>query len=463
MSSAIDIIREATVGTAFENDLYLVGGVLRDRFLGLPVSDDVDLVTEGDAVALAQLLHERGLSEHHPVEFPRFGTAKIRVAGHDVELVTARAESYDASSRKPEVRRASLTDDAYRRDFTINTLMENLHTGDILDLTGLGHKDLRVGLIRTPLEPKVTFHDDPLRMLRAIRFAARFDFTIDPETWNAVCSESVRLNLMGPEPPVVSAERIRDEFVKTMLTQNATQGLELMKDSGLLKQFFPELLEMVGVTQNSWHCYDVWDHTMLAVRSLPADSRLEVRMGLLLHDVGKPRTKSEDDRGVHFYEHQFVGAEMARIALNRLKFTSDQIRDITELVARHMRLGESRQEWSDAAIKRLIRAIHPYTEDLFTITACDMSAMNPDVPKTDLDALRARMDELNAQANIAAIKSPLDGAEIMDALNVAPGPILKEAKELLVNEVLDGRLVEGDKDAALLAVRKWYRSRANGD
>lgn len=456
MGDALDIIREATTGTAFEGNLYLVGGVLRDRFLGLPVTEDLDLVTEGDAVALAALLYKKGLSEHHPVEYPRFGTAKVRIAGHDVELVTARAESYESTSRKPRVERATLKDDAFRRDFTINTLMENIHTGEVLDLTGMAYSDLGDGVIRTPLGPRITFYDDPLRMLRAVRFAARFGFEIEEETWEAVCAEAHRLNLMGPEPPVVSAERIRDEFVKTMMSPDPARGLELMRESGLLAQFFPELLEMVGVTQNAWHLYDVWEHTMEAVRHLDADATLEVRMGILLHDVGKPRTRSEDERGAHFYEHQFVGAEMTRQALHRLKFTGDQIHDITELVARHMRLGEWRPEWSDSAVKRLIRAAHPYTEELFEISVCDMAAMNPDVPKTDLAALRARMDALNAQANVAEIKSPLDGREIMEALGVGPGPVLREAKEFLVNEVLDGRLREGDKDAASAAVRKWY-------
>lgn len=459
MSTALENIRKATVGTEYENSLYLVGGVLRDRFLGLPVTEDVDLVTELDAVALAELLYAKGISEHRPVEFPRFGTAKVHVAGHDVELVSARAETYDVTSRKPNVQRASLKDDAFRRDFTINTLMENVHTGKVLDLTGRAYEDLRAGIIRTPLAPRVTFFDDPLRMLRAVRFAARFGFEIEDGTWEAVCAESHRLNLMGPEAPVVSAERIRDEFVKTMLSRDPVRGLELMREAGLLRQFFPELLEMVGVTQNAWHLYDVWDHTMLAERNAPSNASLEVRMGVLLHDVGKPRTRSEEDNGVHFYGHQSVGAEMAQVTLNRLKFTGDQIRDITELVARHMRLGEWRPEWSDSAVKRLIRGVHPYTEELFAITACDMAAMNPDVPKTDMAALREKMDALNAQMNVAAIRSPLDGNEIMAALQVGPGPILKEAKEFLVNEVLDGRLGEHDKEAAETAIRTWARMR----
>jgi poly(A) polymerase len=474
MSEALDLIREGTRGTEYEGKLFLVGGVLRDRALGLPMSEDVDLVLEGDAVELAQFLYRAGLSDHHPVLYPRFGTAKLALRGHDVELVAARAESYESHHRKPSVVRAALKDDAYRRDFTINTLMENVHNGEVLDLTGRAWEDLRSGLIRTPLDPHVTFFDDPLRMLRAVRFACRHGFRIEDKTWAAIVEMAGRLNLMGPDTPVVSAERIRDEFVKMILAvgpplespvphdvvigRGAPVGLELMRRSGMLACFLPELCEMVGVTQNAWHLYDVWDHTMVALSRAPADASLEVRLGVLFHDVGKPRTRTEDTKGVHFYEHQFVGAEMTRAALTQLKFTNDRIRDVTTLVQLHMRLGESRPEWSDAAIRRLVRALHPYTEDLFTITRCDMSAMRQDVPHPNLDALRDRMDRLNAEINAAAIQSPLDGREIMEVLGVEPGPLLKTAKERLLNDILDGRLSPYDKERARAALREWYET-----
>jgi poly(A) polymerase len=455
MSDLLEKLRDATRGTEYEGNLYLVGGVLRDRALGLHISDDLDLALEGDAVALAEFLHKKGLSDHHPVTYPRFGTAMVTIQGHLVELVSARLESYDSDSRKPYVSKATIKDDAFRRDFTINTIMENLHTGEVLDLTGKAFSDLKAGTIRTPLEPKVTFYDDPLRMLRAIRFAVRFGFEIEPATWNAILEEASRLNIMGPEPPVVSAERIRDEFTKTIMSPNPARGLELLKEAGLLKQFFPELLDMVGVTQNAWHLYNVWEHTMEAMRSLTTDANLEVRMGVLLHDIGKPATRSEDERGVHFYEHQFVGAEIARKALNRLKFNGEQIRDIVALVELHMRLGEAKPEWSDSAVKRLIRAVDPYTDQLFLISQCDMAAMRQDVPHADLPALRARIDALNEESNVAKINSPLDGLEIMQILGIPPGPQIKEAKEFLTNEILDGRLAEGDKTTAREMLLNW--------
>jgi poly(A) polymerase len=463
MDTALAALRAVTGGTAYEGRLYLVGGALRDRELGLPTGDEVDLVLEGDAVALARWLAARGISEHQPVTYPRFGTAMLTVQGTIVELVSARAESYEPTSRKPHVRRATLRDDVLRRDFTINTLLENLHTGERLDLTGRACSDLHAGVIRTPLEPIVTFHDDPLRMLRAIRFAVRLGFTIDPGTWEAIRADAFRLSLMGPGPPVVSAERIRDEFMKTVLSPDPAHGIELLHEAGLLRHILPELEEMIGVRQNDWHAYDVWQHTLHALRALPADAALDVRLGLLLHDVGKPRTRTEDERGIHFYEHQFVGAEMARTMLHRLKLPNDDIHRVVDLVSLHMRLGEARPEWSEPAIKRLIRDTELLREPLFTIARCDIAAMSPDAPVTDLDALRERIEDVDRRTHAARLVSPLDGRQIMDALGIPGGPLIGRAKDYLLNEVIEGRLPTDDTEAALSALHAWARSQPNDE
>jgi poly(A) polymerase len=454
-------LRDATSGTPYEGKLYLVGGLVRDRALGVPHGNDLDLVLEGDAVALAHFLYKKRVSQHYPVTYPRFGTAMIHVGkqgeeGSAVELVSARAESYQPDSRKPDVRQGTLQEDVFRRDFTLNTLLENLHTGEVLDLTGRAWADLRAGILRTPLEPRVTFFDDPLRMLRAIRFAARFGFTIETATWEAIVAEAERLR-----PPAISAERIREEFVKIAKLPGPKfrHGMELLLESRLLEQFLPEMLPMIGCVQGNWHRYDVWTHTLVALEALPDDASLAVRLALLWHDIGKPATRTEENGSVRFYGHPKVGAEMVRTLMNRLKFSNDEIRDVTTLVEKHMRLGEYRSDWADAPVKRLIRDCGSYLDDLFTLTRCDASAVDiPPGEGADLDALRSRIDALNAVSNIAAIESPLDGNEIMEFLGVERGPHLRDAKDFLLNEIIEGRLAENDKETARKLLRAWWEN-----
>ncbi len=469
-------MRNATAGTPYEGRLYLVGGLLRDRALGSPLANDLDLVLEGDALELAKFLYERGLSQHYPVLYPRFGTAMIHVGERDeigsaVELVSARAESYQIDSRKPEVRRSTIQDDVLRRDFTINTLLENLHTGELLDLTGRSLPDLASGIIRTPLAPRITFFDDPLRMLRAVRFAARFGFSIEAETWASIRAESARLR-----PPTISNERIRDEFVKIAKLPGAKfrRGMELLLESNLLAEFLPEMLPMIGCTQGEWHRYDVWTHTLTALESLPDDAPLEVRLALLWHDIGKPATRTvprgaetadsgQESEGVRFYGHPAVGAEIVRTIMNRLKFSNDEIREVTLLVEKHMRLGDYRHEWTEVPVKRLIRDCGDALAALFVLTLCDRSAVDiPAEQAADLAELRERIDALNALSDIAHIVSPLDGNAIMETLGVGPGPHLKAAKEFLINEIIEGRLPEQDTDTARQILLRWWAERTEG-
>ena len=466
---ALARLRAATEGGALEGKIYLVGGALRDRLLGVSHGADLDLVLEGDAVQLARDLYDAGLSSHFPVLYPRFGTAMIHVrtpqlgdsSGVNVELITARSESYHPDSRKPNVRSGTLREDIYRRDFTINTLAQNLHTNELLDITGLAKQDIASGLIRTPVEPGITFFDDPLRMLRAVRFAARFRFDIEPATWNAIKSESVRLR-----PPTIALERIREEFNKIAMLpgERFRSGMALLLESGLLAEFMPEMLPMVGCTQGSWHAHDVWDHTMLALESLPVEAPLTVRLALLWHDIGKPPTRKEDERGVHFFSHPTVGAELVRTIMMRLKYSNDELQEVTSLVKLHMRLGEYRSSWEDPAVRRLIRDIRSIMDGLFTVTCCDQSAVDiPAERAEDLGALKQRIDQLTGAVTF---ESPLNGREIMELLGVGEGPHLKRAKEFLVNEVIDGRLTEQDSERAQALLSAWWAdqpSKSRGD
>ncbi|MCS6830786.1 MAG: HD domain-containing protein [Armatimonadota bacterium] len=439
---AIDRLRQVTRGTRWEGHLYLVGGVVRDELLGRPLPPDVDIVTEQDALELAHWLHAQGVAEHLPVTYPRFGTAMVHIEGVQFELVTARRESYSADSRKPvQVQPATLREDALRRDFTVNTLMRNLHTGELLDLTGMGLSDLQAELLRTPLDPMATFEEDPLRAMRAVRFAAQLDFEVEPSTLEAVRKTAHRLQ-------IISMERIRDEFTKLLQAPHAVKGLRLLRETGLLEQFAPELAAMHGVEQNQYHLYDVWEHTLKVIENLPPDASLVLRLAALLHDVGKPATRTEDERGVHFYGHQNVGAHIAAQLLRRLRYSNDMVEPVAKLVRLHMRPGEYDYSWSDAAVRRLVRDADGLLDALLTLARADIAASNLAFPKADIDALEQRIRVLTTREDVQKLDSPLSGREIMQILGIPPGKRVGECKAFLLNEVIEGRLAAHDKEGA---------------
>lgn len=443
MNPAIQKIRGVTEGTPYEGRLFLVGGCVRDEIMGQPTSDDFDIVLEGDALELAGFLYERGIAEHRPVTYPRFRTAMVSIEGHSVEIVGARRESYAPVSRHPSVEAAGLLEDVVRRDFTINTLLKNLHTGEMLDLTGKGLEDIGARIIRTPTDPQTTFFDDPLRMLRAVRFAVRLDFEIERDTWDAVIRNASRL-------AIISKERIRDEFVKIMLADPPAEGLRLLEGSGLLAQFSPELLEMRGISQEGCrHAYDVWEHTLHALEFLPPESSLALRLAVLFHDAGKPVTKSCSPEGeTHFYGHEDVGAEIARRILRRLRFPAGDISRIARLTSMHMRIAEYRPEWTDSAVKRLMRDAKGDIADLLALARADRRGAGPQASERDLDELQARMEEILLKQPVSEMESPLNGREVMQLLRIPSGPLVKEIKQFLLDELMEGRLAPGDKENA---------------
>jgi poly(A) polymerase len=443
VQAAIDEIRQATFGTPYEGRLFLVGGYVRDKLLGREPNEDLDIVLEGDGVELALFLHSQGISAHRPVVYRRFGTAKLEVSGVSVEVVGARAESYESHSRKPSVWQATLEDDAKRRDFTVNTLLEGIHTGDIVDPLGRGREDLAAGLIVTPLDPVETFRDDPLRMLRAIRFACRLDFAIASECEAAVRSQAERLS-------IVSGERIRDELSKMLVGPRVGAALRDIQRLGLLAVFAPAIEAMVGVIQNRYHLYDVWEHTVRAVEALPEGASLVLRLAALLHDVGKPLTRSVGDDGeVHFFEHERVGLGAARELMRDLRFPSSVIAEVLKLIRMHMRPGSYGKRWSDGAVRRLLRDAGNSFEDLLTLCAADGSARRLDLEPPDLDGLRAHAARVEARFSSAGPVAPLTGNEIMAHLGIEAGERVGQLKDALSNAVLDGRLLPDDTEGAI--------------
>ncbi|MCX8052398.1 MAG: CCA tRNA nucleotidyltransferase [Armatimonadetes bacterium] len=477
MDRTLEILREVTRGSCYEGRLYLVGGVLRDRLLESSATDeapepnnagktpipdpslvkmeeeDIDIVLEGDACKFAQFLFENDIAERPPVTYPRFGTAMITISGRQVELVGARKESYEHHSRKPKTEPGTLLDDVLRRDFTINTLLQNLHTGEVKDLTGMALRDLQDRIIRTPKDPRVTFEDDPLRMLRAVRFAARLGFNIHPDTYAAICEMAHRLE-------IVSAERIRDEFIKILMCENATWGLETLRETGLLEQFAPELAAMHGVTQNIYHIYDVWTHTLKTLESIRVEEGIILRLSALLHDVGKVETRTVDEDGsIHFYRHQTVGARIARRLMQRLRFSVAQIERVAFLISMHLRVGEYDKQWTDAAVRRLIRDAGDHLEDAIRLTEADKAAANPNMPSVDIAALREHIGKVKKEIEGKRLTSPLSGREIMEALGLEPGPQIGKIKAFLEGEVIEGRLAPGDKTRAREMLVQRYGSK----
>ncbi|BCW96114.1 MAG: CCA tRNA nucleotidyltransferase [Fimbriimonadales bacterium] len=456
LESALQRLRDGLADTPYEGKVYLVGGYVRDKLLGRPLPSDVDLVLEGDALALAQFLYERGVASHPPVTFPRFGTAMVHVDDLAVELVTARAESYHDTSRKPaQVQPATLYEDALRRDFTVNTLLENLHTGEIVDPLGVGLQDLQAKRLRTPRDPRETFYEDPLRMLRAVRFAVQLGFTLDPAAADAIRAQAERLR-------IVSIERIQTEFTRLMDSPQAAAGLQMLLEMRLLAQFAEPLLPMVGCTQNDYHLYDVWGHSLKTVEGVDptglAMPAWELRLAALLHDVGKPATRTVDaDGAVHFYEHDRVGAEIARNWLRALRYPTATLERVSKLVRMHMRPGFYTPQWSDAAVRRLIRDAGELLEPLLRLVEADIRAQRHDVAHADIAALRARIAQVQAAQSPARWRSPLTGEQIMRHFGLKPSPLVGQIKRHLEEQVIEGALQPDDTEHALRLAEAYLR------
>ena len=412
---------------------WVVGGYVRDKLLGRPHPNPDIVVEEGDALALATRF-ARLAGAHPPVIFERYGTAQVTLPGHLVEFVSARAESYAPDSRKPEVRRATLAEDLRRRDFTVNTLLMDLD-GGVEDRLG-GRADLEAGVLRTPADPHGTFDDDPLRMLRAVRFASELGFELAPDLLPAMRDMKGRL-----APPVVSAERVADELRRMLLSDRPAEALQLLDAAGLLEVILPELAACKGVTQGGFHTHDVFGHTLLTVQGTPAD--LPLRLAALFHDVGKPSTATPDGA---FTGHEEVGAEMARSALERLRFSQRDVEAVAELVRLHLRPVYYRTEWSEGAVRRLARDAGRQLPRLMSLARADVAASAyPEAGK--LDELQARIDGVLAEQP-SRLAPVVLGEDVMKVRGIGPGPEVGRIKRRLEELVIDGE-VEPVREAVL--------------
>jgi putative nucleotidyltransferase with HDIG domain len=404
---------------------WVVGGYVRDLLLGRE-HPELDVVVEGgDALLLAERF-ARVTGVRRPALFPRFGTAQVTWHERQIEFVTARAESYSPDSRKPVVRPATLQEDLLRRDFTVNTLLMDFD-GQVIDPLG-GLADLKRRVLRTPRDPLETFKDDPLRMLRGVRFAVQLQFELDPSLLPAMRRLRERAR-----PPVLSVERTNEELRKMLLSADPSRAVELLDAGGLLEVLMPEVYACHGVQQGGWHTYDVFGHTLAAVAHTPAD--LVLRLAALYHDVGKPPTATPDGA---FHGHEEVGAEMAREALFRLRFSNAEVEMVARLVRLHLRPVFYSSEWGDGAVRRLARDAGPLLWKLLDLARADIAASAyPEGDKIDEleHRLRAVLEETPSRMRI-----PVSGRDVMAARGIGPGPEVGRVKARLEELVIDGTL-----------------------
>ena len=404
---------------------WVVGGYVRDKLLERPHPNPDVVVERGDALKLAARFAELA-GAGPPVTFERFGTAQVTLPGHLVEFVNARAESYATDSRKPDVRPATLDEDLRRRDFTINTLLMDLD-GKLHDPLG-GNKDLEARSLRTPTDPLRTFADDPLRMLRAVRFASELGFELAPDVLPAMRQMRGRL-----APPVISAERIADELRRMLVSPRPRLALELLDAGGLLDAVLPELAACKGVPQSGYHTHDVFGHTLLTVERVPPD--LVTRLAALFHDVGKPSTATPDGA---FTGHENVGAELARSALERLRFSQKEIDAVVKLVRLHLRPVYYSSEWSDGAVRRLARDAGPLLDRLMELARADIGASAYPEPEK-LDELQARIQEVLSEQP-SRLAPLVTGEDVMRVRGISPGPEVGRIKKRLEELVIDGEV-----------------------
>ena len=419
---------------------YLVGGYIRDRLLRRK-SSDIDIVMETDALTFAK---EFALQYHlpMPVFYGRFGTAMIEVSGVKIEFATARKESYPDNSRKPDVEKATIEEDCARRDFTINAIAQNLITGEIIDFFN-GRQDIKKKIIRTPVSPDKTFYDDPLRILRGIRFATRLKFEIEKETLEGMKKNVSRLS-------IVSIERISEELLKTLEAREPSRGFYLMDEVGILDVVLPEV-SALKEKRTDHPCKELFPHTLKVLDNISVHTKdVYLRMAALLHDIGKPLTLQVVDGKVSFHRHEFVGQKMAYKICRRLNIPEEKNRFIGRMIRYHLRPHLlAKENPTDNALRRFIREMGKDIKPLFTLAKADLTSHNPARVKNALEKLTAlenRIKEINKKDKISSFKLAIDGYAIMEILGIPEGKKVGEIKKNLEDMVLDGTLKNRKRD-----------------
>lgn len=436
-------------------ETYIVGGYVRDLYLSRP-SKDIDIVSVGRGIELAEAVAKR-LPKSHLSVFARFGTAQVKSGDIEIEFVGARRESYSPDSRKPFVEDGTLEEDQERRDFTINALAICLNKdrfGELLDPFG-GLDDMDMLSIRTPLDADITFSDDPLRMMRAIRFASQLGFFVEPETFAAIGRNAERID-------IISAERIIGELNKILLSPRPSIGLELFELTGLMQRVFPELYDLkgadtrdgVGHKDNLTHTYKVVDNlAKVLLKRGREDNDLWLLWAALLHDIGKPRTKRYDARlGWTFHNHEYIGAKMLPKIFRRLRLPLDgKLKYVQKLVELHMRPATLVDEGvTDSAVRRLLFDAGEDLEDLMMLVEADITSKNPQRVRRYLDnyvLVRQKLKDIEEKDRIRNFQPPIDGGLIMQTFGLKPCAAIGIIKDHIKDAILDG-LIPNEYEAA---------------
>ncbi len=434
-------------------EAYAVGGVVRDYFLQRPCSD-IDIVCVGSGIALAEEVAQR----IHPIKevhtYRNFGTAQIRYRYEgidwEVEFVGARRESYHHDSRKPIVEDGTLEDDQNRRDFTINAMAVCLNKsrfGELMDPFG-GIRDLNEGILRTPLEPGITFSDDPLRMMRAIRFASQLGFTIEESCFQAICDNALRLK-------IISQERITTELNKIILSPQPSVGIKLLQKAGLLPIFFPEFSKLKGVESINGRSHkDNFYHTLEVVDNVAMKSGdLWLRWAAMLHDIGKPATKRFDEKtGWTFHGHEVKGSQMVKRIFTRLRLPLDaKMKYVEKMVLLHLRpIVISEDIVTDSAVRRLLFEAGDDIDDLMILCEADITSKKEEKKKRFRDnykLVRQKLVELEEKDRIRNFQPPVSGNDIMETFNIGPCHEIGVIKDAIKDAILDGTIAN-DREAA---------------
>lgn len=429
---------------------FVIGGFVRDLLLQRPKVKDIDIVTEGSGIELALSVADKLHSKPKVSVFKRFGTAMIHVKDYDVEFVGARKESYSFDSRKPFVETGTIEDDQNRRDFTINTLAISLNEenfGELVDPFN-GLEDLKRKIIRTPLDPEITYSDDPLRMIRAIRFATQLNFTIESSSFLAIKENAERFDIL-------SKERITDEFNKIMMSPQPSIGLKLLYEANLLQRFLPELTDLQGIEEVEGQKHkDNFFHTLEVVDNISkTTTNLWLRWAALLHDIGKARTKKFDKKiGWTFHSHEFVGSKMVLSLFKRLKLPlGEPLKYVQKLVQNSSRpISLITDDASDSALRRLLFDMGDDLEDLFLLCKADITTKNIKKQtrfKQNFDYVEEKIKEVEEKDKIRNFQPPITGHDIMEAFEIIEGKQIGTIKEAIKEGILEGTITNDYKNS----------------